>query len=89
MTFSLHPLAERDVAETLDFYSEQAGPVVAERFLEDFERVTKLLVEHPGLKTPKTRGQRTFPLKVFPYSVMYKNIHLKGVFPPGISGVYF
>ena len=31
-----------------DFYSEQAGFVVAERFLEEFERVAKLLVEHPA-----------------------------------------
>ena len=74
MTFSLHPGAEHDVAEAQDFYSEQAGSVVAERFLEEFERVAKLLVEHPGLGTPTTRGRRTFPLKVFPYSVVYRNL---------------
>ena len=74
MTFSLHPGAEHDVAEAQDFYSEKAGPVVAERFLQEFERVAKLLVEHPGLGTPTTRGRRTFPLKVFPYSVVYRNL---------------
>ena len=74
MTYSLHPGAERDIAKALDFYSEQAGPVVAERFLEEFERVTKLLVEHPNLGTPTTRGRRTLPLKVFPYSVVYRNL---------------
>jgi plasmid stabilization system protein ParE len=74
MIYSLHPGAEHDIANTLDFYSEQAGLVVAGRFLEEFERVAKLLVEHPGLGTPTTRGRRTFPLKIFPYSVVYRNL---------------
>ena len=74
MTYSLHPGAEHDIANALDFYSEQAGPVVAERFLEEFERIAKLLVEHPSLGTPTTRGRRAFPLKVFPYLVVYRNL---------------
>lgn len=74
MTYSLHPGAEHDIANALDFYSEQAGLVVAERFLEEFERVARLLVEHLGLGTPTTRGRRTFPLKVFPYSVVYRKL---------------
>jgi toxin ParE1/3/4 len=74
MIYTLHPGAEHDIANALDFYSEQAGPVAAERFLGEFERVAKLLVEHPGLGIPMTRGRRTFPLKVFPYSVVYRNL---------------
>ena len=73
MTYSLHPGAEHDIANALDFYSELAGLVVAERFLEEFERIAKLLVEHPSLGMPTTRGRRIFPLKVFPYSVVYRN----------------
>lgn len=74
MTFSLHPGTEHDIANALDFYSEQAGSVVAERFLEEFEHAVKLLVEHPSLGMPSTRGRRTFPLKIFPYSVVYRNL---------------
>ncbi|MDD4928169.1 MAG: type II toxin-antitoxin system RelE/ParE family toxin [Gallionella sp.] len=74
MIYSLHPGAENDIANALDFYSEQAGHLVAERFIEEFERVAKLLVEHPGLGTPTTRGRRTFPLKIFPYSVVCRNL---------------
>ena len=36
MTYSLHPGAEHDIANALDFYSEQAGPAKTEdepRFL--------------------------------------------------------
>jgi len=47
MTYSLHPGAEHDIADALDFYKEQASLVVTERFLEEFERVVKLLIEYP------------------------------------------
>ncbi len=56
------------------FYSEQAGSVVSGYFLEEFERVATLLVEHPDLGTPTTKGRRTFPLKVFPYLIVYRNL---------------
>jgi len=74
MTYSLHPGAEQDVDDALNFYNEQAGPVIATRFLAEFERVANLLVEHPGLGTPTTRGRRVFPLRVFPYSIVYRNL---------------
>ena len=74
MTYSLHPGAEHDIANALDFYSKHAGPVVAERFLEEFEHVAKLLVKHPDLGKPTASGRRYFPLKVFPYSVVYRKL---------------
>ena len=55
MTYSLHPDSEQDIADALDFYAEQAGSIVAQRFFSEFERVANLLVEHPGLGTPITR----------------------------------
>ncbi len=73
MTYKLHPGAELDVANAIDFYSEHAGSAVAERFLDEFEHVANFLVEHPDIGTPTTKGRRTFPLKVFPYSVIYRN----------------
>lgn len=74
LTFSLHPGAERDIADAMDFYVEQAGPLVAQRFLSEFERVAELLVENPGFGTPTTRGRRVFSLRVFPYSVVYRSL---------------
>ena len=74
MTYSLHPGAERDIADALDFYTEQAGLLVARRFLAEFERVAQLLVEHPGIGTTIAKGRRIFPLRVFPYSVVYRNL---------------
>ena len=73
MTFSLHPGAEHDINDALDFYSKHAGSAVAGRFLDEFERVANLLVEHPDLGTSTTKGRRTFPLKFFPYSIIYRH----------------
>lgn len=61
MTFWLHPGAEQDIADALDFYTEQAGSLVAQRFLDEFERAAWLLVTHPGVGTPTTKGRRVFP----------------------------
>ena len=72
MTPTFHPGAELDIAEALDFYAAQAGPLVAQRFLAEVERVVNLLVEYPGFGTPASRGRRVYPLRVFPYSVVYR-----------------
>lgn len=45
---------------------------VAERFLMEIERVATLLIQHPELGTPSGNGRRTFPLQIFPYSVVYR-----------------
>jgi len=74
VTYSFHPGAEQDIADALDFYATQAGPLVAWRFLNELERVATLLVEHPDVGTPTTRGRRVFPMRVFPYSVVYRNL---------------
>ena len=74
MTYSLHPGAEQDIADALDFYREQAGVLIAQRFLSEFERIAQLLIEHPDIGTPTSKGRRVFPLRVFPYSVVYRSL---------------
>lgn len=62
MTYTLHSEAECDIAAALDFYSEQAGRAVAERFLDEFERVARLLAEYSDLRPPPQReDERHFP----------------------------
>jgi toxin ParE1/3/4 len=88
VTYSLHPAAEQDIAEALDFYTEQAGLVVAGRFVTEFERVAELLIRHPDFGTPTTRGRRIFPLQVFPYSGIQLCIEaLKAAFESWWSGI--
>lgn len=74
MTYSLDPGAEKDIGDALDFYLEHAGPVIAERFLNEFTRVAELLAAHPGFGTPAGNGRRSFPLRIFPYSVVYRTL---------------
>jgi plasmid stabilization system protein ParE len=75
VTFSLHPEAERDIADTVDFYLRNAGMAVAEKFLDEFYRAANFLVENPEAGTPSLRDRRTFPFHVFPYSVVYTPSH--------------
>jgi len=72
MTYSLHRGAEQDIADALDFYAEQAGLLVAQRFLSEFEHAVQLLVEHPHSGKPSKNGRRVFPLRVFPYLIVYR-----------------
>ena len=49
MSHSVHPGAEQDIADALDFYNEHAGPLVATRFLDEFERVVSTTTFLDGL----------------------------------------
>ena len=73
MTYSLHPEAARELEQALAFYRDQGGIGVARAFLVEFERVGKLLVLNPGFGTPTNGGRRSFPLRRFPYSLIYRS----------------
>ncbi len=72
MTYSLHRGAEVDLLEAARFYRQEGGAKLANRFLNEFERVAKLLVEFPGIGTPADDLRRVHPLQDFPYSVIYR-----------------
>jgi plasmid stabilization system protein ParE len=72
LSYSLHTDAERDIADALAFYRQQAGLAVATKFLDEFERVAALLVEFPAIGTLTTKGRRSFPMRIYPYSVVYR-----------------
>lgn len=71
MNYALHRGAEQDLLEAARFYRREGGPKLANRFLDEFERVAQLLAEHPGFGTPTQHDHRIFPLRDFPYSVIY------------------
>ena len=71
MTFSFLPAAEADAAAAQDYYVEHAGSAVARRFVDELERVATLLDANPGLGTPWGRARRIYPLRSFPYLVIY------------------
>lgn len=71
MSYTLHRGAELDLLEAARFYRKEGGAKLANRFLDEFERVAALLVEHPGFGTAVDDRRRVYPLRDFPYSVIY------------------
>ncbi|MBK6716598.1 MAG: type II toxin-antitoxin system RelE/ParE family toxin [Burkholderiales bacterium] len=74
MRLTLHPDAERDVAEAAAFYEREGAPAVAARFLKEFRRVGALLQMQPEIGTPRGGGRRGFTMHVFPYTVVYRHL---------------
>ncbi len=72
MNYSFHDQATGDVAAAQDYYFQHAGAQVATRFVSELERVIHLLLANPGFGTPITQQRRVFPLKGFPYSLVYR-----------------
>lgn len=72
MSFTLHRGAEQDLFDAASFYRTEGGAALAQRFVDEFERVALLLVEHPGFGTPIDAQRRVFPMRGFPYSLIYR-----------------
>jgi len=74
MRVTLHPGAEADLAEAAGFYEAQTSPVLAARFIAEFKRVAGLLLDNPGLGSLRSRGRRSYALRLFPFAVIYRQI---------------
>lgn len=74
MKATLHPDAERDLTEAAEFYEREGSPILAARFVAEFKRVTELLLRNPELGTPRSTGRRFFPMRVFPYALVYRKV---------------
>ena len=72
MNYSLHTQARNDVADAQEYYEQHAGQQVATRFMDELERAIQILLQNPGFGTPIARQRRIYPLKVFPYSLVYQ-----------------
>lgn len=71
MKCSVSPDAERDLVEGGLYYSREASADLARAFISEFERSAALLCEQPGLGAPWRGDIRRFPLRRFPYSIVY------------------
>ena len=66
------PHAERELLEATHRYLSDGGTAVAEQFEWAVQRALRLLAFMPRLGTPSYRGVRTWPLKKFPYTLVYR-----------------
>ena len=74
MSWSLSPDAEEELNLAAAYYRAQVSAAFAAAFLDEFERAAGLIVEHPGLGTPTSRGRRLMPLRRFPFSLLYRPV---------------
>jgi plasmid stabilization system protein ParE len=72
MRITLHPGAEQDIQEAAEFYEREGSPVLAARFVAEFKRLSNLLIEQPGIGSPRAKGKRGFSMSVFPFTVIYR-----------------
>ena len=71
MIASVSPEADRELVEGASFYASEGNAEVALAFVSEYERVLELLCAHPELGAPWRNGRRRFPIRKFPYSIIY------------------
>jgi toxin ParE1/3/4 len=73
MKVSLHPAAESDIKQAAEFYERTGSSALAAKFITEFKRVSQLLLEFPGIGSPRSRGRQGFSMSMFPYTVIYSS----------------
>jgi toxin ParE1/3/4 len=71
MTPSVSPEADRELTEGAIHYAREGGAELGHAFIAEFERALALLCEYPRLAAVWTVNRRRFPLRRFPYSIIY------------------
>ena len=69
MKVTLHPGAEKDIEEAAAFYEREGSAILAARFVAEFKRLAGLVVQQPGIGSPRSKGRRGFAISVFPYTI--------------------
>lgn len=71
MIVSVGRQADRELTEAALHYAREANVEIAADFIAEFERVLDLLAHRPQLGAVWHADRRRFPLRRFPYSVIY------------------
>ncbi len=72
MIYGLHPKAESELTSATLYYYKEANRSIALAFLAEFERVAALIEANQQLGTKAKGGLRVYPLRRFPYSIVYR-----------------
>ena len=68
---SVSPEADWELSEGAIFYTREANAEVGLAFILEYERALALLCGNPHFGAPWRHGRRRFPLRKFPYSIVY------------------
>lgn len=68
---AVSPEADRELTEGAIHYARAGGKELGLAFIAEFERTLDLLCMHPDIGVEWRNFRRRFPLRRFPYSVVY------------------
>ncbi len=71
MNVSIHALAESELIDSASYYTGVATAALGEALIVEFERAVELLRQYPKFGTPWRGRTRRFPLRRFPFSIVY------------------
>jgi len=67
-----HPAARKEIQQAFDWYRQEASPLVATGFLDDFEQTLALLKRHPEIGETGNSQTRRLVFQRYPYTVVYR-----------------
>jgi len=71
MTVKLHPFAEEDLKEALDYYAD-IDAKLEKKFIADLESTFDRILKFPNLYPYETETSQKILMEVFPYIVLYE-----------------
>ncbi len=72
MKLEFQPAARQELASAMQWYLDDGGVQVAEQFEHALDRAVQLLTQLPKIGTPGAHDTRHWPLKRFPYTLVYR-----------------
>lgn len=72
MIVEFRPVARRELLEAAQWYVTEGGPAVAEQFTWAVDPALQVLGQMPQLGATHGAGLRAWPLKRFPYTLVYR-----------------
>ena len=72
MISSVSPEAEHELIDGALFYAREANAELGLAFIAEFERALGVLCAHPRLGAVWRGTTRRFPVRRFPYSIIYQ-----------------
>lgn len=67
------PAARAELLAAIRWYLDDGGPVPAELFETAVKRAIGMLCRMPAMGTSASNGLRTWPLRRFPYTLVYRS----------------
>lgn len=72
-----HPHVQSDMGDVLQYYREQGGLALSERFFEMFLATVERVRKNPEACHPAAKGMRRVAIKGFPYHLLFRSSKVK------------